>query len=615
MSAMRSPSSWQRTLLFPPLLVTLFLIALGRVMAPAAWAEDVPAKRECATCHIMWLSDFKRKDVTPLIPYDPRPEVNTGRQDVSSTERMCFSCHDGFMLDSRSFWKKGRHSHPVGVKPSDRVKLPVSEGKTTFPLNDEGKVYCGTCHTAHGSDWQQKESPLFLRAKNVGSSLCVACHPGRASSPAGDNHPVLRKPAVRPERLLEAGARLGHDGKIICQSCHRTHGAAARKLLVLDNRGGELCGACHSEQRKVVRTKHDLSLMAPEARNDKGEAVAELGPCSPCHSVHDALGPKLWARRFPPGADPNAAKCLACHRAGEAAEKKTVGKHSHPLDVEAADVGVTATRHQWTSRFPLLADPKRLAPLPLFERQGGRAEAGGRIGCLTCHDPHVWSPLTSASSKPPPDPRKIEASGDDSFLRLPEKSLCVNCHVDKQTVLLSKHNPTLSPSSAKDKRPKGPGAIGACRGCHQPHNAKGAYLWARDSGPGKGAIEKLCTDCHRSGGIAGDRVTGTYSHPVGIGVGDVAMPVRLPLFDANGKPDAAGHIDCATCHEPHQWDSADAASRAGANPKAEGDGRNSFLRLSDSKAFLCADCHGFDGLFRYKYFHSPSSHKTYPLYR
>ena len=110
----------------------------------SAATNDVAENRECASCHIMWLNDFKRSDVTPLIPYDPKPRVDSGRQDVSSTERMCFSCHDGFMLESRAVWRSGQHDHPVGVKPSDKVKIPTSKGKTLFPLNDDGKL-CDGC--------------------------------------------------------------------------------------------------------------------------------------------------------------------------------------------------------------------------------------------------------------------------------------------------------------------------------------------------------------------------------------------------------------------------------------------------------------------------------------
>lgn len=72
--------------------------------------------------------------MTPLISYEPKPVVATGKQDVSSTNEMCFSCHDGFVLDSRSIWKSDKHSHPVGIKPSKKLLFQLQRVKQFFPL-------------------------------------------------------------------------------------------------------------------------------------------------------------------------------------------------------------------------------------------------------------------------------------------------------------------------------------------------------------------------------------------------------------------------------------------------------------------------------------------------
>ena len=87
----------------------------------------------------------------------------------------------------------------------------------------------------------------------------------------------------------------------------------------------------------------------------------------------------------------------------------------------------------------------------------------------------------------------------------------------------------------------------------------------------------------------------------------------LPVFDAGGAIDDAGVISCPTCHDPHQWSAKAAMEGPGRN--TEGDARSSFLRVANSEQFLCADCHGQDALFRYKYFHGKTSRKAYPLYR
>ena len=91
------------TVRYAPL--TFFLLTALLLTFADVQARNIAGKRECAICHIMWLSDFQRPDVTPLIPYDPNPVMNTGKQDVVSNERNCFSCHDGFVLDSRFVWQ------------------------------------------------------------------------------------------------------------------------------------------------------------------------------------------------------------------------------------------------------------------------------------------------------------------------------------------------------------------------------------------------------------------------------------------------------------------------------------------------------------------------------
>ena len=193
----------------------VFIFIISSLFSYAEASREVSGKRECSTCHVMWLKDFNRKDVTPLIPYEPKPVVATGKQDVSSTNKMCFSCHDGFVLDSRSVWKSDKHTHPVGVKPSKNITIPTSKGKTVFPLNDDGKVYCGTCHTAHGVNWNQNESPVFLRVKNVESSMCLACHLGKSTGPDEGNHPIFKKPPSKPHRLINAGSKFAKDGGVI----------------------------------------------------------------------------------------------------------------------------------------------------------------------------------------------------------------------------------------------------------------------------------------------------------------------------------------------------------------------------------------------------------------
>ena len=85
----------------------------------------------------------------------------------------------------------------------------------------------------------------------------------------------------------------------------------------------------------------------------------------------------------------------------------------------------------------------------------------------------------------------------------------------------------------------------------------------------------------------------------------------MPVYKLTGEKVKAGLITCPSCHDPHNW----SAKEKGYGPgkKVEGDNTNSFLRNMSNVA-LCSDCHGFDGIFRYKYYHGPSSRdKSVPM--
>ncbi|HEB55389.1 MAG TPA: hypothetical protein ENI98_03595, partial [Gammaproteobacteria bacterium] len=241
----------QATLL-SALWLAFFLALLLFARSAQAAMRQPSANRECSTCHIMWLTEFKRKDVKTLIPFDPKPLMPSGKQDIASSEPICFSCHDGFVLESRFLWEENKHAHPVGKKPSEKITIPVVDGKKLFPLNDDGKIYCGSCHTAHGVDWEQKKTAVFMRVRNQNGQLCTACHKDKTRGPDHGMHPLDRKIQKLlkspPEKLMAAGARFADNGDLVCQSCHRPHAAVEKKLLLLKNDSSQLCGACHIDR-------------------------------------------------------------------------------------------------------------------------------------------------------------------------------------------------------------------------------------------------------------------------------------------------------------------------------------------------------------------------------
>ena len=813
-------------------LFLLFLALFLMLMAQAEASTRQPSeKRECALCHIMWLTDFKREDITPLIPFDPKPIEPSGQQDIVSTERMCLSCHDGFVLDSRFLWKGKKHQHPVGQVPSDKIVIPQVEGKNILPLNFDGKVYCGTCHTAHGVDWSTEDSPVFMRIRTRDGALCQICHRqqikgarhgthplgkdidhdlpyfkntraetntfGRITCQschtphaAGDEkllitenknssfcgnchvkrhaltreeaaakhtHPVniVPKDAKVAEVLIENGGKLGDNGEVICETCHSPHEAKTNNSLLLasneksklchachekqqtltnsrhdiqlinkslknirkqtveeggdcsachvphegegpkmwarkispdiepmaalclschtengiakkhqvgefthpvgvdiallgqpvtlpsytkdgvklinnskgfvtcaschdphqwdpknankendpeeegnavtsflretNDKDSNLCRTCHKKQEAIVGSKHDLNKMAPDSVNAKGLTPPQAGTCGSCHAVHNGLGPRMWARKNLPNSPVNAANCLSCHNdAGIAKDKPIDTLHSHPINVSVKSLGITATTQSWVSRFLPLSGLESLTSLPLYNKEGHAYEGGTLVGCATCHDPHNWSVEQQDIDV------DEEGNSTNSFLRIAEKGnadLCINCHNDKAVVKFSKHALRGAGTDIFDEE----NPSGSCRTCHRPHQTKGPYLWAEESGQGETPIQKLCNSCHNKDGSAKGKLTGKHSHPIGIELTANMKPdAGLPMFTKAGKriQDHKGNLDCATCHNPHQWDPRDASSQAGKDSDVEGDANNSFLRISAAQnAELCLNCH------------------------
>ncbi len=118
---------------------------------------------------------------------------------MSSTSRLCLSCHDGTVaLDSYggatgSVFIDGRKNlgtdltddHPIGVDyPDDSFAYnqPDADGNVVDPEEtpegqsahlEDGKVQCSSCHFAHGS---RAPYGQFLRVDNTGSALCMTCH-------------------------------------------------------------------------------------------------------------------------------------------------------------------------------------------------------------------------------------------------------------------------------------------------------------------------------------------------------------------------------------------------------------------------------------------------------
>jgi predicted CXXCH cytochrome family protein len=592
-------SSWQTmtvTMTKPFMFVVLAICMIMSAFSPTAFAAlEKSSKKGCAVCHVMWLDVFRTQKET-LIKWQPGNVLMKDTQGIVSSEEVCYSCHDGYVADSRyTVWKY--NNHPIFKKPSRNIKIPAA-----LTLSNKDEIYCGTCHSPHagrttapGSSPEETIPGLlsFLRLPNVDSELCEACHVNEADFKRTKGHPVHTHKLKIPKTLFAKGSvKAGEKNTVICQTCHAVHGTKGRHLTVMDNSQSELCMVCHKE-RTIVGTLHDVRKTMPEETNLRGQPVSESGPCGACHVPHKSEGYKLWARELQPGKSASRI-CLSCHTGAPNSKIKSIGRYSHPIDVNAVskDQGKAAPG-------PLSVN------LPFFSKSGAR-QLRGLIQCFTCHNVHQWDPnnLDNKGGK------NVAGNASNSFLRMSgthSSALCVACHPDKRQIFLFDHNLVLTAPKAKNIRGETPVVSGPCGACHIPHNAAGKRLWARKVSQGKDGAPHYCTGCHSQNGAAKEKQVGKNDHPVDAVLKGRDIPPpdcvteMLPLYNTEGGTEFGDRMMCGTCHDPHIW-SADeketvpvdmpARTTDTAVKNVEGDARNSFLRKAASPTpDLCVVCH------------------------
>jgi predicted CXXCH cytochrome family protein len=101
----------------------------------------------------------------------------------------------------------------------------------------------------------------------------------------------------------------------------------------------------------------------------------------------------------------------------------------------------------------------------------------------------------------------------------------------------------------------------------------------------------MCLTCH--GEDTGHEIKGIgkHSHPINVEqAAKVSTAADLPLFLTDGTENAAGRVECFTCHNAHRW-APDSGTHRG-DKNVDGDASNSFLRISSSlSSALCLECH------------------------
>lgn len=278
-----------------PRLPVAILAVLAIGLPGATLAAEAADAFDCKACHIMKIRDFKGRRANPIVSVEEFPEEPSGVQDIASTEGMCLSCHDGFVMDSREMWIGGYRGHRIGMVPSDRITIPELGGSPEFKLNEDGKVYCGTCHSAHlnEADGAPDKVKPFMRQSANGGHICQACHADKADM-AGSGH--------------DKGSRRARDfeKRGICATCHLPHGSDRPLMWARSVGKGNMllntyCRDCHDDAPDPAEHPADVVAWSQHVRQavrgnaagampvyDENGRMADVGRigCPTCHNPH-----------------------------------------------------------------------------------------------------------------------------------------------------------------------------------------------------------------------------------------------------------------------------------------------------------------------------------------
>ncbi|MDD5035546.1 MAG: NHL repeat-containing protein [Methylococcaceae bacterium] len=583
----------------------VWALTLGQSASPPSPPEAVKpvalSQKNCILCHLSW--------ATEAAPDLKQPDHDGALTDSSFA--LCYSCHNGAVMDSRlSIHHGGQHPSLYDREEAKAKRKQAGKRKDkfpdVFPKTADGELSCGTCHTPHTDKKGQDtlyagHGNAWLRISNKGGDLCERCHESKTrgaretdQAKGGMNHPLsikLDQPPFQdapgytridklhqglPEKIRQAGGALGRQKELICQSCHQIHGGVGeRQLLTVDRAKGELCSQCHprqftsSKEEAHKKGVHPVNIKLDEPIR-KGEEIIRFVSCETCHKVHQgSQGTAL----LPEGVSAAEGLCKTCHERQHAEDKD-----------QALAAGVHPVNHK-------LDEPVEIA--------GKKIE---KVGCLSCHSVHQGKPETAAL---------VESDQ--------EGALCAHCHQDKRTVVGSDHDLRITAKDKPNRLDQLPAKSGVCGACHTLHRGRGLQsrlfavkrvagndTEARDESPFE--RDRLCLNCHQKGGLGEKKIVRHFSHP------HEDMVLRsdkntMPLLDSKEKAEEFGRIGCITCHEPHVWKHKQGVvgpvELSSNQENIEGRNLDSFLRHKGVGGTFCVNCHGMEGLKKYKYFHDP----------
>ncbi len=411
-------------------------------------------KKDCVICHASW-GDSQLSST--LMEIETHHSIE-GRMAFVSTDIMCYSCHDGYIAESRQYFISNDH-HSI-----DSV---LSGEKTShLPLNNKGEMYCGTCHTPHTSPMIETVNYApFIREELNESQLCISCHENQTTKHF--NHPIHVMQESFPSELFQPSE---FSKNVECLSCHEMHNPKITKLID-ESDHTPLCISCHSDYEIMKHSDHDFQ------NKDLDEYK---GMCTGCHVPHGAKDEKMWAYELNDNSNHISNRfCTECHSPSGIGKEKVVENHGHP----------TQSKLITECSNPILGN------------------VNDELSCTSCHNPHIWGvdhePLTEINE---------EGNALTSFLKQPDDedgTLCVSCHHNESAITLSDHSAqrdgflSISPEYKNGK--------GQCSICHDTHSNN--YSITSASSP-VSETTSLCLECHTN--TEGITNIGNHSHPIGV---------------------------------------------------------------------------------------------------
>ncbi|MES9853909.1 MAG: cytochrome c3 family protein [Candidatus Thiodiazotropha sp. L084R] len=354
----------------------------------------------CGTCHTPHRFDDEETGLT-------QHNENLWMRDSNKDSEFCRQCHESLYAEGEEMARE-LGIHPVSIDLEEPVEI---NGKKLNRLN------CESCHKVHGGGGN---SALLVVSKEEVGALCAACHTRHHAESLQEAqnkgvHPVnidLDEPVTIQDKELT---------RVDCLSCHSVHaGHKQTPSLIETNSDGQLCESCHENEMSVVNTDHDLRDTAPKSKNLLDETPKQAGLCGSCHSMHrnETEEPMLSiAGQLPEESESSHLKrdrlCQNCHHDEGIGKKRVVTDYTHPYQ-----------------DLVMISDPEHM---PLLDSDENVKDAG-QIACITCHDPHDWSPW-EADEVEYHAVLKAGKNEDDgttlnSFLRqkYTKDGFCIECH-------------------------------------------------------------------------------------------------------------------------------------------------------------------------------------------